>query len=60
MYRYTVMALSTAAVFMVIYVLLDLLFKTPVDRASIIFEGIVFGVIMTAIQYYKERKSKTQ
>ena len=56
MYRYTVMALSAAAVFIVMYILLDVLVGKPVDWASVLFEGSAFGVIMTAIQYYKERK----
>ena len=56
MYRYTVMALSTAVVFVVIYVLLDLLFGSAIKWGSALFEGVVFGLLMTGIQYYKERK----
>ena len=60
MYRYTVMALSTAVVFIVIYVLLDVVFKEPVDWGSVLFEGAVFGIIMTGIQYYREKKKQKQ
>ena len=57
MYRYSVMALSTTVVFVVIYVLLDLLFGTAISWGSVLFEGVVFGLLMTGIQYYKERKN---
>ena len=60
MYRYTVMTLSTAVVFIVIYVLLDVVFKEPVEWGSVLFEGVVFGIIMTGIQYYKEKKKQKQ
>ena len=52
------MALSTAVVFIVIYVLLDVVFKEPVDWVSVLFEGVGFGIIMTGIQYYRERNKK--
>jgi hypothetical protein len=55
MYRYTVMALSTAVVFGVIYILLDLLFGSVVDWRQVALESIAFGIVMTVIQYYKER-----
>lgn len=55
MYRYTVMAVSTAVVFAVVYVLLDLFFGSEVDWAGVLFEAVVFGIVMTVIQYYKER-----
>lgn len=57
MYRYSVIALSTTVVFVVIYVLLDLLFGTAISWGSVLFEGVVFGLLMTGIQYYKERKN---
>ena len=57
MYRYSVMALSTTVVFVVIYVLLDLLFGTAISWGSVLFEGVVFGLLMTGIQYYNERKN---
>ena len=60
MYRYTVMALSTTVVFIVVYILLDVIFGKPVDWTSVLFEGVIFGVIMTAIQYYKERNNSKQ
>ncbi len=55
MYRYTVMALSIAVVFAVVYVLLDLVFGDAVDWGGLLFEALAFGIIMTVIQYYKER-----
>ena len=57
MYRYTVMALSTAVVFAVVYVLLDLVFGSTIDWGGLTFESVVFGIIMTGIQYYKERNN---
>jgi hypothetical protein len=57
MYRYTVMAVSIAVVFAVIYILLDLVFGRPVDWVSVLFESVVFGIVMTVIQYYKERNN---
>jgi len=49
------MALSIAVVFAVIYVLLDLVFGDAVDWGGLLFEALAFGIIMTVIQYYKER-----
>ncbi|MBR1687707.1 MAG: hypothetical protein IJ710_04130 [Prevotella sp.] len=58
MYRYTVMAVSTALFFAVIYVLLDLISGSAIDWGGIAFEAVAFGAIMTGIQYYKERNNK--
>ncbi len=57
MYRYIVMALSVAVAFAVVYTLLDLIFGEPVKWGSLAVESIIFGVIMTVIQFYKERKN---
>jgi len=57
MYRYIVMALSVAVAFAVVYTLLDLIFGEPVKWGSLAVESIIFGVIMTVIQYFKERKN---
>ena len=57
MYRYTVMAISTAVVFAVVYVLLDLAFGDTVQWGSLAFEAVAFGIVMTGIQYYKGRKN---
>ena len=55
MYRYTVMAVASAIVFAVVYILLTLIFKTTLEWDGLLFESVAFGVIMTVIQYYKER-----
>ena len=55
MYRYTVMAVSTAIVFAVVYIILTLIFGTTIDWSGLLFESIAFGIIMTVIQYYSER-----
>ena len=55
MYRYTVMAVASAVVFAVVYILLTLIFKTTLEWDGLVFESVAFGIIMTGIQYYKER-----
>jgi len=55
MYRYTVMAVATAIVFAVVYIILTLVFGTAIDWSGLLFESIAFGIIMTVIQYYSER-----
>ena len=55
MYRYTVMAVATAIVFAVVYVILTLIFGTAIDWSGLLFESVAFGIIMTVIQYYSER-----
>ena len=58
MYKYTLMTLSIAVVFIVIYILLDVIFSEPIDWASVLLEGLIFGLIMTGIQYFKEKKKQ--
>jgi len=60
MYRYTVMAVATAIVFAVVYILLTLIFKTTLDWGSLLFESVAFGIIMTVVQYYKERNKNNK
>ena len=55
MYRYTVMFLSTAIVYVVVLLLLDMVFGKPLAWAEYLFGGVVFGAFMTGIQIYKER-----
>ena len=55
MYRYTVMAVASAVVFAVVYILLTLIFKTTLEWDGLLFESVAFGIIMTVMQYYKER-----
>ncbi|SHK81948.1 hypothetical protein SAMN05216463_11311 [Xylanibacter ruminicola] len=55
MYRYTVMAVATAIIFAVVYIILTLIFGTAIDWSGLLFESIAFGIIMTVIQYYSER-----
>ena len=55
MYRYTVMAVTTAIVFAVVYIILTLIFGTAIDWSGLLFESVAFGIIMTVIQYYSER-----
>ena len=55
MYRYTVMAVASAVVFAVVYILLTLIFKTTLEWDGLVFESVAFGIIMTVMQYYKER-----
>ena len=55
MYRYTVMAVASAVVFAVVYILLTLIFSTTLEWDGLVFESVAFGIIMTVIQYYKER-----
>ena len=55
MYRYTVMAVSTAIVFAVVYILLTLIFGTTIDWSGLLFESVAFGIVMTVVQYYRER-----
>ena len=55
MYRYTVMAVATAIIFAVVYIILTLIFGTAIDWSRLLFESIAFGIIMTVIQYYSER-----
>jgi len=58
MYRYTVMFLSTAIAYVVVFLLLDLVFGKPFAWAEYLFGGVVFGAIMTGIQIYKERNKQ--
>ena len=60
MYRYTVMAVATAVVFAVVYILLTLIFKTTLDWGDLLFESVAFGIIMTVVQYYKERNKNNK
>jgi len=55
MYRYTVMAVSTAIVFAVVYIILTLIFGTTIDWSGLLFESVAFGIVMTVVQYYRER-----
>ena len=55
MYRYTIMAVATAVVFAVVYILLTLIFSTTLEWDGLVFESVAFGIIMTVMQYYKER-----
>ena len=55
MYRYTVMAVASAVVFAVVYILLTLIFSTTLEWDGLVFESVAFGIIMTVMQYYKER-----
>ena len=55
MYRYTVMAVATAIIFAVVYIILTLIFGTAIDWSGLLLESIAFGIIMTVIQYYSER-----
>ena len=55
MYRYTVMAVATAIIFAVVYIILTLIFGTAIDWSGLLFESVAFGIIMTVIQYYSER-----
>jgi hypothetical protein len=55
MYRYTVMAVATAIVFAVVYIILTLIFGTAIDWSGLLLESVAFGIIMTVIQYYSER-----
>ena len=49
------MAVASAVVFAVVYILLTLIFKTTLEWDGLLFESVAFGIIMTVIQYYKER-----
>ena len=49
------MAVATAIVFAVVYVILTLIFGTAIDWSGLLFESVAFGIIMTVIQYYSER-----
>ena len=60
MYRYTFMAVATAVVFAVVYILLTLIFKTTLDWGDLLFESVAFGIIMTVVQYYKERNKNNK
>ena len=60
MYRYTVMALASAVVFAVVYILLTLIFKTTLDWGALLFESVAFGIIMTVVQYYNERNKNNK
>ena len=55
MYRYTVMAVATAIVFAVVYIILTLIFGTTIDWSGLLFESVAFGIVMTVVQYYRER-----
>ena len=55
MYRYTVMAVSTAIIFAVVYIILTLIFGTTIDWSGLLFESVAFGIVMTVVQYYRER-----
>lgn len=56
MYRYTVMFVSTAVLFAVLFLVLDLLFADSRDWKGLLLQALCFGAIMTGVQYYKERK----
>ena len=58
MYRYTVMAVSTAIVFAVVYIILTLIFGTTIDWSGLLFESVAFGIVMTVVQYYRERNKR--
>ena len=49
------MAVASAVVFAVVYILLTLIFKTTLEWDGLLFESVAFGIIMTVMQYYKER-----
>ena len=49
------MAVSTAIVFAVVYIILTLIFGTAIDWSGLLFESVAFGIIMSVIQYYSER-----
>ena len=49
------MAVASAVVFAVVYILLTLIFSTTLDWGGLVFESVAFGIIMTVMQYYKER-----
>ena len=49
------MFLSTAIVYVVVLLLLDMVFGKPLAWAEYLFGGVVFGAFMTGIQIYKER-----
>ena len=49
------MAVASAVVFAVVYILLTLIFKTTLEWDGLVFESVAFGIIMTVMQYYKER-----
>ena len=55
MYRYTVMAVTTAIIFAVVYIILTLIFGTTIDWSGLLFESVAFGIVMTVVQYYRER-----
>ena len=52
------MAVATAIIFAVVYIILTLIFGTAIDWSGLLFESIAFGIIMTVIQYYSERNKK--
>ena len=56
MSKYIIKALSTAVIFGVIYLLLGVLFKFPVQCDEAIVTAVVFGIVVTAIEYIKHRK----
>lgn len=57
MYRYAVMFFATAVVFVIVFFVLDMVFGSPVSWSRLLFEGTAFGLVMTGVQYYKERNS---
>ena len=58
MYRYIVMASAIAVTFIIIYVLLDVIFREPIEWSTVLMEGVIFGVVMTVVQYYQEKKKQ--
>ena len=56
MSKYIIKALSTAVIFGVVYLLLGVLFKFPVQCDEAIVTAVVFGIVVTAIEYIKHRK----
>ncbi len=58
MYRYIVMASAIAVTFIIIYVLLDVIFHEPIEWSTVLMEGVIFGVVMTVVQYYQEKKKQ--
>ena len=54
------MAVATAIVFAVVYIILTLIFGTAIDWSGLLFESVAFGIIMTVVQYYKERNKNNK
>ena len=52
------MALSIFVFYVAAFTILDLVFAKPLNWTESIGGGLVFTIIMTGIQVYKERKNK--